>query len=580
VTLLNLVEAGILEPGEGVVTHFYHGNTDVADLSGRGEILWDGRVFESPSAFSIAVKRRVNPGRKADDGWKSVKVRGRLLEEYKKTYLLNVVAPSIKAGVRVPGTGGGLTAQRGAPKVAAGGRGRKTGPGAPADGGAGGARAPLSQEARDFAERAAEIARAETARPAKRARGGAGPPPVGAGDGTGAGAGEPGVGTAPPLAAPAGPRTEYAQRRPRRPVVRPKEWNSGMVDADGHCTVRAEAFSGAPGDEQPFACGTFSAALLVMDFHAHLSSEAEVVGLLGGTWDSERREMQVQAAFPVRELPGADAGAGEDGGGADGVDGGGDVEMDPEGEVEARETIRSAGLVCVGWYRSHPRFQPQPSIIDTRHQLNYQKLYEEAPSGLQPFVGAIVSPFDAEGTGGSPASQIRYFYVQCTDPGQAARLPIGGNPLEYGHATKEVAVAVSDAGDLAGVLESVKVLSERYCGLETRTDFEEPWRGGGGGGTEAGAGGGAGGGPDGGGGLPVGYGGGAGSGDGSLSALEKMMASLSERLPATWGKASKMGFLRGIKGIVSSAWMRSNAQARQAVVEKNLPKVMIKMQST
>ena len=112
VTLLNLVEAGILEPGEGVVTHFYHGNTDVADLSARGELLWEGRVFESPSAFSIAVKRRVNPGRKADDGWKSVKVRGRLLEEYKKTYLLTVVAPSIKAGLRVPGTQGGKERHR------------------------------------------------------------------------------------------------------------------------------------------------------------------------------------------------------------------------------------------------------------------------------------------------------------------------------------------------------------------------------------------------------------------------------------------------------------------------------------
>ena len=61
----------------------------------------------------------------------------------------------------------------------------------------------------------------------------------------------------------------------------------------------------------------------------------------------------------------------------------------------------------------------------------------------------------------------------------------------------------------------------------------------------------------------------AGGGE-PLPALEKMMVSLGERLPATWGKASRLGFLRGIKGIVSSAWMRGNAQARQAVVEKNV----------
>ena len=73
----------------------------------------------------------------------------------------------------------------------------------------------------------------------------------------------------------------------------------------------------------------------------------------------------------------------------------------------------------------------------------------------------------------------------------------------------------------------------------------------------------------------------AGAGGGEpLPALEKMMVSLGERLPATWGKASRLGFLRGIKGIVSSAWMRGNAQARQALVEKNQPKVMIKMRST
>lgn len=33
--------------------------------------------FESPSAFSIYLKRLVNPTRKADDGWKTVKYAGK-----------------------------------------------------------------------------------------------------------------------------------------------------------------------------------------------------------------------------------------------------------------------------------------------------------------------------------------------------------------------------------------------------------------------------------------------------------------------------------------------------------------------
>lgn len=40
-------------------------------------------TFESPSAFSIFLKRMVNPNRKADDGWKTVKYNGKFLETYK-----------------------------------------------------------------------------------------------------------------------------------------------------------------------------------------------------------------------------------------------------------------------------------------------------------------------------------------------------------------------------------------------------------------------------------------------------------------------------------------------------------------
>lgn len=36
-----------------------------------------GQYYESPSAFSIWIKRQVNPDRKADDGWKAVKYDGR-----------------------------------------------------------------------------------------------------------------------------------------------------------------------------------------------------------------------------------------------------------------------------------------------------------------------------------------------------------------------------------------------------------------------------------------------------------------------------------------------------------------------
>lgn len=46
----------------------------------------DLMTFESPSAFSIFFKRLVNPSRKADDGWKTVRFKGKFLDHYKMEY--------------------------------------------------------------------------------------------------------------------------------------------------------------------------------------------------------------------------------------------------------------------------------------------------------------------------------------------------------------------------------------------------------------------------------------------------------------------------------------------------------------
>jgi len=197
-------------------------------------------------------------------------------------------------------------------------------------------------------------------------------------------------------------------------------------------------------------------ALLVMDLHAHLS-RAEVIGLLGGTWDPARRHVAVLAAFPCRRAPGSLSGT--------------SVELDPAAEVEARALIAGRGFVPVGWrapgllaapgprlppappapgsahmrctlcspsavragvargqgavlparagrglhnetpglprrarraggpararrYHSHPVFAPKPSLKDAENQRNYQALFRCTASGLEPFVGGIVGPFD------------------------------------------------------------------------------------------------------------------------------------------------------------------------------------------
>lgn len=87
ITLKLLIEDGLISPGKHVLSVEYKTMTHVADLTDEGkiEVNVNGRhmVFDSPSAFSIYLKRLSNPSRKADDGWKSVRYNGNLLEHYK-----------------------------------------------------------------------------------------------------------------------------------------------------------------------------------------------------------------------------------------------------------------------------------------------------------------------------------------------------------------------------------------------------------------------------------------------------------------------------------------------------------------
>ena len=47
--------------------------------------------------------------------------------------------------------------------------------------------------------------------------------------------------------------------------------------------------------------GTTVQAAVLMDLHAHLSC-AEVIGLLGGTWDLDQRQIKVGSCPPIKVL--------------------------------------------------------------------------------------------------------------------------------------------------------------------------------------------------------------------------------------------------------------------------------------
>lgn len=148
------------------------------------------------------------------------------------------------------------------------------------------------------------------------------------------------------------------------------------------------------GDE-PFTLTVHANALLVADFHAHLS-DSEIIGFLGGHWDAVTRRtcslrraqkrvslragLVVTEAFPCKTVASDD----------DVVDRSINVEMSPESDVAVREEIERKSLQVVGWYHSHPVFQPDPSIRDIENQASYQHLCRDHTSGVEPFVGLII----------------------------------------------------------------------------------------------------------------------------------------------------------------------------------------------
>jgi proteasome lid subunit RPN8/RPN11 len=149
---------------------------------------------------------------------------------------------------------------------------------------------------------------------------------------------------------------------------------------------------------QPFEVKIMPDVPFITDLHAHLS-DAEVIGYLAGKWDAKARIVYIQAAFPCRALETLETG-----------DGATDVEMDPSSDIHVREIIALQNMEVVGWYHSHPTFQPDPSITDISNQANYQKLFQDKETGLHPFVGLIVSTYDPALV--NAHSVHRYFHVR------------------------------------------------------------------------------------------------------------------------------------------------------------------------
>ncbi|XP_029474218.1 histone H2A deubiquitinase MYSM1 isoform X2 [Rhinatrema bivittatum] len=125
--------------------------------------------------------------------------------------------------------------------------------------------------------------------------------------------------------------------------------------------------------QEPFQVKVASEALLIMDLHAHVSM-AEVIGLLGGRYSEAEKLVEICAAEPCNSL-------------STGLQ----CEMDPVSQTLASETLAARGYSVIGWYHSHPAFDPNPSIRDIDTQAKYQSYFSR---GGAMFIGMIVSPYN------------------------------------------------------------------------------------------------------------------------------------------------------------------------------------------
>jgi len=186
---------------------------------------------------------------------------------------------------------------------------------------------------------------------------------------------------------------------------------------DPHTQITCEDYEHGPSSRfrkdleadtvQPFAVRVSPDVPFIVDLHAHLCT-SEIIGLLGGVYSKEEKCLFIQSAFPC---PAYDSGNT-------------DVEMDPVGQTRATEAISNLGLSVVGWYHSHPTFQPEPSITDIDNQAIYQQLFQSEVGNeggsVCPFVGLIAGTYD----GKNPTSEtvMRWFHVR--PRGKAVNFPM------------------------------------------------------------------------------------------------------------------------------------------------------------
>ena len=200
--------------------------------------------------------------------------------------------------------------------------------------------------------------------------------------------------------------------------------------------------------DAPFDVTLHPQALVSMDLHSH-SSIAEVMGLVGGYYDTSNSSVHVTVAVPTRAT-------------SSGVE----CDMCPVSQSEACIKIQECGVHVVGWYHSHPNFPPKPSLQDIESQSAMQKWFARRES---PFLGIIVSPF-------CPTNRTEKSQIQCLIlDNKPDNDPLLKQPkIPYRLVWKISEEIPSELMDLSKEIRSV--VNGRTREFNFRTDWRKEWK--------------------------------------------------------------------------------------------------------
>eukprot|EP00731_Ephydatia_muelleri_P020242 Em0012g1067a len=195
------------------------------------------------------------------------------------------------------------------------------------------------------------------------------------------------------------------------------------------------------GIQELFAVSVMSNVLLLMDFHSHMT-QGEVMGYLGGTYDSNTKVLEVLQAFPcVCE-----------------------AHQSAKWEQEIQASMLSRGLRLVGWYHSHPASEPRPSENDVICQQKYQETMMSGENGI-PCIALITSP-NLHGKLASTQTLIKGFWVLSFDVETVAKVL----PMELSFTTTWEQYLTQD------VVDEMGALAARYKNRPNAMDFKAIWK--------------------------------------------------------------------------------------------------------